>query len=277
MSLLSSLSSSSDALSAFDRAIAITQNNVTNASTPGYATQRAILDAQPFDLPAGLSGGVSAGVPQSTRNVFAEAAVDRAQTSLGTASQQAASLGAVQSALGLSDTGGIPATLGNLFSSFSAWSQNPTSVAGRQAVVDSAQRTADSFRTTVVNLQQVRQDTETQISQQVDQINGYAQQLQTYNVQVRAGDRNDAGLDAKIYATVESLSQLANITTSVQSDGTVTVLLGGQTPLVIGDQQYNISRSISAPSGQAVPPSAAILDASGRDVTAQVTGGQLGA
>jgi flagellar hook-associated protein 1 FlgK len=54
-----------------------------------------------------------------------------------------------------------------------------------------------------------------------------------------------------------------------QADGTVTVLLGGGSPLVIGSQQYPISSS-SSPSGTQ------ILDSEGDDITSQVTSGQLG-
>src|SRR5713101_9173840 len=173
MSLFASLSNSSNALTAFDRALTVTQNNVTNASTPGYAVQRLNLNARPFDPTSGLDGGVEAGDVESSRNQFAEAAVGRAQTALSTVSQQSTSLTAVQNALNLSASNGIPATLGNFFQSFSAWSQDPVSQASRQAVVSSAQQVVDSFHTTVSNLQQAGQDTDRQISQTVDQINAY--------------------------------------------------------------------------------------------------------
>ena len=282
MSLLASLTNTSSALDAFDRAVIVTQNNVANASTPGFATQQLDLDAMPFDPSAGLDGGVEAGNVESLRNEFAEAAVDRAQTSLGTATQQSSSLTAVQNALNLSAANGIPATLGALFSSFSAWSQDPTNAADQQGVITSAQAVANSFQTTEANLQQVQQDTQRQIGQAVDQINADAQQLASYNAQIQHGDRGDPALDAQIHNTLENLGQIVNFTAAAQADGTFTVLVGGQTPLVIGAQSYNLTSQIadpaSLPAGNpVVPPSASILDTAGRDVTAQVTGGSLGA
>lgn len=281
MSLLSSLSTTATALSAFDRALTVTSNNVSNSQTPGYATQIQNLNAQPFDPAEGLDGGVTVGNVESTRNEFAEQAVDRAQTSLGTATQQSSSLTDVQNALNLSAANGIPATLGNLFSSFSSWSQDPESESSRQAVMTSAQQVVDSFQTTVTSLQQVQQDTENQIGQTVNQINAYAQQLQTYNSQIANGDHNDAALDAKIHNTLENLSGLMNFTYTVGGDGEVTVLAGGETPLVVNQQQYNISDVIAAPAqapgSPGVPPTATILDSAGRDVTQQINGGQLGA
>jgi flagellar hook-associated protein 1 FlgK len=208
--------------------------------------------------------------------------VRRQQESLGSAAQRSASLGTVESALDLSATSGIPATLGDLFASFSAWSLDPNSGASRQVVLDNAQQVVESFHTAVSKLQQAGSDTDRQIGQAVDQINALGVQLRDFNVQVSNGARDDASLDAKVHDTLENLSQVVHFTSTVADDGTVTVLLGGQTPLVIGDHQYNISSQFAPPASLAagnpgVPPSASILDSAGRDVTAQFTGGQLGA
>jgi flagellar hook-associated protein 1 FlgK len=62
----------------------------------------------------------------------------------------------------------------------------------------------------------------------------------------------------------------------MQADGTVTVMVGGQAPLVVGDHQYPIRAKI-ADRIPGVPPSASILDATGQDITAKVSGGSLGA
>jgi flagellar hook-associated protein 1 FlgK len=282
MSLLASLLTSAGALSVYDRAVAVAQNNVANASTPGYASQSLSLNALPFDPGAGLLGGLRAGSVESSRNQFAEAAVRRQQESLGTAAQQSTSLDTVQSALDLSSASGIPAALGNLFASFSAWSLNPAGGPSRQAVIDSASQVADSFHTAASKLEQAGSDMERQIGQTAGQINALAAQLRDYNVQRRTGERDDASLDAKIQNTLENLSQLTNFTSTVEADGTVTVLAGGQTPLVIGDHQYTIADRIAAPASlppgnPGVPPTATILDSAGRDVTAQFTAGSLGA
>ena len=51
--LISALQSSSTALDAFTQALGVDQSNIANASTPGYAAQRAVI------LPIGTSGGGS--------------------------------------------------------------------------------------------------------------------------------------------------------------------------------------------------------------------------
>jgi flagellar hook-associated protein 1 len=282
MSLLSSLLSTSSALSVFDRAVEVSQNNTANVSTPDYASQSANLTALQFDPLHGMLGGLRDGPPQSSRNEFAEAAVRNQQGALGLATQQASSLQAVEGALNLSGSNGIPAALGNLFQSFSAWSLEPSSSTTRQAVLDAAQQVAASFQATAGNLAQVRQDTESEITGTVDKINALAGQLRDYNQQIREGDRNDPALDAKMHQALETLSGLVNLGVRFESDGTATVLAGGQTPLVIGDQQYQIAAQLAVPPGlppgnAPVPASSAILDSAGRDITAQISGGQLGA
>jgi flagellar hook-associated protein 1 FlgK len=282
MSLLASLLSSSSALSVFDRAVSVSQNNVTNATTPGYASQRLGLEALAIDPSQGLLGGLRAGDLESARNEFAEAAVRRQQESLGSTGQRAATLQSVEGALDLSGASGIPATLSNLFQSFAAWSLTPTSGAPRRAVIDAAARVAESFHAAAAKLGQVSQDTDRQIKQTVAEVNGLARQIRLYNDERRRGNQRDAALDAKIHTALENLSELVNYTATFQPDGSVTVLAGGQTPLVIGDHSYELAAEFAVPgdpppANAQAPPTALVLDSAGRDVTIQTTGGRLGA
>jgi len=85
-------------------------------------------------------------------------------------------------------------------------------------------------------------------------------------------------LDAHLHDTLEQLSSLAGITARFEDDGSVTLLLGGQTPLVIGQHQYSISAAnfdTGVPVNPNARPTAHILDANGQDVTANVSSGTL--
>ena len=94
--LFSALNVSANALEAFQTALSVVQNNVANASTPGYAKQTVTLDALPFQPSAGLPGGVSVGQIQSARDEFAERSVRQQFSALGTAEQKAQSLSDVE-------------------------------------------------------------------------------------------------------------------------------------------------------------------------------------
>jgi len=118
--MLASLLSSSDALQAYDRVLEVTQNNVANASTPGYAKQVQSLYAMSFDPERGTTGGVRDSEVQSARDEYADQAVRRQATALGDADQRVNSLTAIQSQFDISGNTGIPNALNQLFQSFSA-------------------------------------------------------------------------------------------------------------------------------------------------------------
>jgi flagellar hook-associated protein 1 FlgK len=116
----------------------------------------------------------------------------------------------------------------------------------------------------------------TALNQQAQSIIGNINQLGSTIAEINSAGRVDpsgtvnAGVDAQLYSSLEQLSQYVNFTTLQQPDGTVTVLLGGQTPLVVGDQSYAIQGDFST-------PQTAILSSTGTDITSQITGGQLSA
>src|SRR5512146_1599714 len=100
--LLATLMSSAGALRTYDQVLETAQNNVANASTPGYVKQRQMVQAMPFDPQTGLQGGVRAGDIQSARNQYAEQAVRRQTILLGAADQRVQTLSALQSLFDIS-------------------------------------------------------------------------------------------------------------------------------------------------------------------------------
>src|SRR5579872_5256743 len=144
--LIAMLSDSASALGAYDRVLEVSQSNVANASTPGYAKQTLLLEALPFDPSQGLPGGVRAGSMQSTRNEYAEQAVRRQTTLLVQQQQAATSLTSLQAIFDISGTTGIPNALNQFFQSLSAWGQDLGSTAARQTVIERATNVAQNFQ-----------------------------------------------------------------------------------------------------------------------------------
>src|SRR3974390_1243889 len=97
-SLLASFQSAGNALQQFEKAAGVSENNVVNASTPGYAAQYLRFQAQSFDPDQGLYGGVQAGPVESARDQYAESAVRRQTSQEGLYTQLASSLSGLQSA-----------------------------------------------------------------------------------------------------------------------------------------------------------------------------------
>ena len=70
--LFSALQTAGNSLRVFEQSIETTQNNVTNASAPGYVKQTLALESIPFDLTGGAPGGVAIAGITSARSQFAE-------------------------------------------------------------------------------------------------------------------------------------------------------------------------------------------------------------
>jgi len=280
--LLTLLASTASTLDAYGRVLETTQNNVSNASTPGYAKQRLPLAALPFDPNAGTPGGVQAGALESSRDQYLEQAVRRQTVSLGAQQQLVDSLTSLQSLFDISGQQGIPKALNDLFSAFSAWGTSPNNQATRQAVLDKATVLAESFQQASAGVADQEQAATQLISQTVDQVNHLVGQLQQLNNLAMAGNNKDPGLDAQVNSTLENLSQLVDCTATRQADGSVTVMLNGNHVLLTEDHQYTISSLESMPVSPPpvypnAPPGVQVLASDGSDITSAITTGKLGA
>lgn len=282
--LLATLLNSSAALDVYDRVLEVTQSNVTNSSTPGYAKQSLRLEALPFDPAKGLPGGVTAGEMQSSRDEYAEQAVRRQTSQLGREQQAASTLTALQGVFDISGEIGLPHALNQFFQAASAWGQAPGSTAARQTVIERAIDVAQNFRSSATTLQNLTRDTETQFKNTVDQVNRLVGQIQQYNhfVQQSVSGPHDMGMDAQVHADLENLSELIDFNAVRQTDGTTTILLNGRVPLLVGEQQFPLSAQMAMPSDPSpvnnnAPPFAHLVASDGSDVTAQTTAGKLGA
>ena len=278
-SLFGALNSSLSAIEAYQNALDVAQNNVSNASTPGYASQTATLQADPLNLSAGLDGGVRSGPTQSTDNHYADQAVQTQMSAQGNYAAQSSALSSIQSLFDVTGQTGVLGALNGLFQSFSAWAATPDSGADQQNVISQATTLAQQFQAAASSLSQSTNQLDEQIGSTVKQINTLTAQIAADNTALAQSNSLDAGVHANLEASLESLSQLTNVSVSFAANGTATVLLDGQTALVIGAEQYSIQANFSSPGTGAYPgavPDVQILDSSGNNISGQVSQGSLG-
>jgi len=266
-----SLINAASAQRAYDRALLTIQNNVTNVYTPGWAKQRATIENAPFNVEAGLPGGIRPGVLQDSRSRYAESSVRDQQGRLNYDQQLETDLQRVEKAFDLNSPYSIPSSISKFFNSFSQLSVNPNDQVSRQNVIDQAAAAAQAFRGAAGDIGNSMAQTDGQIRDAVAGINSRIERLQQINIERRANSSigQDAGLDAQVYATLEELSQFASVQPIFQPDGTVNVYLSGRTPVLVGETMWAISDSPSNTSN-------VILDHTGRNISAQITDGKLG-
>lgn len=272
-SVFAAMVSTAEAMRVMQRSLSVVENNIVNASTPGYARQQASLVASPFNPNSqSTSGGVQSGPMESSRSAFVESSVWKLQHNTGFAGSLRFKLAELERTFPLADGAGLSAELDRFFNSVSQWSVAPNSPIARGQVLNRAGKIAQSFNQTAFDLAGAGARASTELGQTVDTINRLARDIVAINNQRRENfaSSNDAGLDSRLHAKLEELSEIVNFTALPQGDGSVSVMIGGQTPIAIGGNSFPISLT------QDTTGANRVLDSTGADITASVNGGRIG-
>lgn len=268
--LFATMGSAARSLKAFESALGVASNNITNAQTPGFARQSLTLLAQRMVPELGLPGGVAAGDLLSSRKAYLEQGVRLQLGREGYHTQQAFNLEQAEPIFDIAASSGVAGALDGLQQAFSQLSVTPNDLPARQGVLRRAQDVAHAFNFTASALANAATNTNTELTQSVNTIDRIGQVLRNLNVEFRSDARKltDPGLDAQVYSSLEELAGIVDFNVLRADDGTFTVLIGGQTPLVMGENLYELSADLST-------GSPAILDSTGKDITGQIGGGKL--
>jgi flagellar hook-associated protein 1 FlgK len=270
-SLFTGLNIASNALDAFQHAINVTSTNVTNASTPGYARQQVVLTANSFDAYTAVGGGVGFSGTVDSRDEYAERSVRQSVSQQGEATERAQDYTRLEQILPVDGASGISASLDSFFQAFSSLTTAPNDATARQLALDQAQQVAQSFQQASEALDQAKQGTQQDLTNQVNQINTIAANIVSINKQFEQNvdATTDPGLNAQLSQSLEQLSQYADLTVLKQDNGTVMVY-AGQSLLVAGDRSMPLQWASGA--GQRV-----LEDSRGNDVSTTLRSGSLSA
>jgi flagellar hook-associated protein 1 FlgK len=271
-SLTNSLWIAEQSLQASQGALDVTTNNISNANTPGYSRERAILSSQaPIEQGGQLYGnGVDLQQVQSVRDQVLELRIAEETQQQSSSQTQYNALQQVQGVFA-SSSQGIGADFSTFFNSLNQLSTSPTSIPDRQGVLTAAQNLASDFNQAETNLNTITSGLNQTVSQTVTQINGLTQQIAQINGQV--GSLQNQGKDPGVLQDqenqlIDQLSKLTNVS-EIQTESGLTITTGSGTPLVVGDQSFSLQSSPNASGSQRIL-------SQGQDVTSSITGGQLG-
>lgn len=267
VSLNSSLSLASAALNAESGAIEITNNNISNVNTAGYSRQTVNLSAEALSSDA--DGGVAFGGYTSVRDQLLNIAVNAKTSEQQSVTTQSTALSAINTDFSGTTTG-IGAAISNFFTSVSALSSDPTNSSSRQAVLSAATQLSNAFRQGALSLTTAQANANSEVSSAVAQINQLAKQIASMDGQLASGGNQGGG--ALQDQRDELIAQLAKLTgvAETQTEGQPALTTTNGSPLVVGGKAYALQVSTGADGQQHV------LDSSGADVTASLTGGSLG-
>lgn len=271
MGLFGSLILTNGAMRTVERSINAVQNNVANASTPGYAKSRHIPQADRFDPNDGVLGGVRPGDIVSYRNHFTDESVRERTSAFSRFDQSARQLGRLEPVVSVGEEG-ISGSIDRLFQSFSQLTVTPNDLNARQITLDRAQDLAESFTQASGTLESVRAELDGELRVSTDKINQLAERIGKLNAGRRESPsaREDSGLETSLINTLEELAQHVNFKAVEQQDGSVSVYIGGNHLLAIGDRTYPIR--LSADGEDRI-----VENSEGEDISRYLTGGKIAA
>jgi flagellar hook-associated protein 1 FlgK len=271
--LNTSLSIATQALEAQEAAISVTGNNIANATTPGYSRETVVLSETAPTQQDGvlIGGGVTLQGYASVRDQLLNLQIQAQTSQQSSANAQASSLQTVQTLFSTGDSG-LNSDLSTFFTSVSSLSASPASTADRLSVISAGQSLASQFNQTADGLTSEQASLNQQVTADVSQINQITSQIAALNpqlAQLTAQGQDGGTVEDQLGQLELKLSTLTNISVTQSPEGD-TVSTGTGTLLVNAGQSYSLQTSTGANGMQQVE------DANGTDITAVITGGDLG-
>ena len=274
------LSTSVSGLLAFQQALDVTSNNISNAATPGYSVETANFSEAPGQSTGIGFLGSGVDVQSITRNYneYLAQQVRTSQASYSSSNTLASQAAQVDSMLSDSSTG-LTATLQSFINSLQSVASTPTSTSARQALLNQAQALAQQLTSYDSQITQFSSQLETQLSSDVSQVNGITSNIASLNRQIAAesssGQTPNQLMDQRDQL-IDQLSQFVSVRTATESNGSMDVYIGTGQALVTGGNAaklstvpgtYNASELGIAISGGGGTPA---------DITSEISGGELG-
>lgn len=270
-------------LSAAQAALNVVGNNLNNAVTPGYSRQAIILgEAGGRTTGAGFFGyGVQVNDVQRAYDGFINNQLRGASTQYEALNSRYEQLSQIDNMLG-DDTSNVSLSLDNVFAALDKISSDPVSSSARQEALAQFKAIAYQFNSNSATLNGLEKNTNTQISQSVDDINSYAKQLASLNKAIDKVHGQTGNLPADLLdqrdQLLDKLNDLVGIKVNENtSTGRVDVTFANGLSLVNGDQSYQLQASTSSSDPKTTVVS--YIDAAGNSIPLnedKITTGKLG-
>lgn len=227
-------------LNANKAALDVTANNVANVNTPGYSRQQAVMNA----VGSGSNDRYSAGggvEVTSIRRVTDQYLVKQTWATNSQASYSArylSSMSQLENMLG-ADGFSISAGLDTLFAALNDASVKPESTPLRQQIINESEALSRRFNTLTESLHGQHKNMSDQRGAAIEHANSLLGNIADINrqiVEVNGTTGNPAQLLDARDNLIGELSQVVDIKTTEQPDGSLQVTLASGQPLVLGSE-----------------------------------------
>ena len=262
-------------------ALTVTGHNIANVDTEGYSRQEATIANASPNFQGGIWLGNGAYV-DDVRRVYDEFLVRQLQKDTSTFNYfDTLATNAETVDKLLADPGtGIQPGIENMFGALQAAIDDPSSLPARQVVISESQGLVDRYQSIYGRLADSNEIMNGQLAVLTTQITTIAEAIAELNQQIQfatasaQGNKPNDLLDKRDLA-LKQLSELVGTTVVEQDNNAVNVFIGNGQPLVVGNE-FN---QLTTKTGQDDASRHSIVFIRNnlvQDVTANVTGGQIG-
>jgi len=250
-------------LEAYRAALNSISENVSNATTPGYARRSAELSTQ-YQGPQQASGtGVTVQGIQRIASQFANTRLRAATASQGRAGALVNALTTLQS--NFPANGGIEQALSQFFADAKSLATQPADVPARQTLISDTAQLAASFQQVAGNIGDSLNNLSQSASELTQQANQSLQRLAQINQSLRSrGGQNTNSLLDNQQAALQNLAQLLGAHVIRHANGTIRLSVRGQVLLdASGAHALTLSQTpgqapqLQLPNGHTLSPIAA--------------------
>jgi len=220
------------ALLANQKAINVTSHNISNASTPGYSKQSAVMTSMDPVSYGGLyyGTGVTVSAIERVYDGFQATQIRDATSGLSRYDARGGHLTAIEAMLNDMNGAGLSTRLDDLFNSFEDLASSPSTHAERSALLSSASVLTEELNRISATIKQNVSVINDRIESSVDSINSIGAQIAELNLQVSSLEASGSSandLKDKRDSLLKTLSTLADISTVENKDGKTDVYIGG--------------------------------------------------
>jgi len=217
-------------MSANQRSISVTSNNIANANTDGYSRQRAVLSPKAMNKDGlNLGLGVSVQQIQRIRSQMIDSQIEVQNSQLQSFTQRANILQQLESIF-IPAVGGLDESISNFFGAYSELSNTPQDFNLRNNVISKSRIMINDFQKLDADLKQIAQETGETIKTNVEKLNTILSSLAEINKAIERGDAAGApdnnSLDLQTQKLKE-LSELVNAEINITDQGAAEVRING--------------------------------------------------